>query len=163
MRAAVARGRACTNSYSFDESGECQEIECQEFQIVRCECQEILLRKAFKWHPLNASVEPWDGVRRAPPPMGRAAIEPFFPNVAIGVKLQCQEIAVSRNSVCKEFRFLDNLEPNSFWNVPTHISWVWLERDPVFAPAREPSLKLHLCTQVLPRLGDRVWYLHRVW
>ena len=79
-------------------NSECQEIECQEFQIVRCECQEILLRKAFKWHPLNASVEPWDGVRRAPPPMGRAAIEPFFPNVAIGVRLHCQEIAVSRVS-----------------------------------------------------------------
>ena len=99
-------------------------------QIVRCECQEILLRKGFKWHPLYASVEPWDEVHRAPPPMGRAAIEPFSPNVAIGVKLQCQEIAV-----CKEFRILNTLEPNSFWNVSTHISWVWLELDPVFVPA----------------------------
>ena len=85
-------------------NSECQEIECQEFQIVRCECQEILLRKALKWHPLYASVEPWDEVHRAPPPMGRAAIEPFSPNAAIGVKLQCQEIAV-----CKEFRILNSL------------------------------------------------------
>ena len=111
MRAAVARGRACTNSYSFDESGECQEIECQEFQIVRCECQEILLRKAFKWHPLYASVEPWDEVRWAPPPTGRTTIEPFPPNVATWVKLQCQEIVVSRNSVCaknSEFKTILN-------------------------------------------------------
>ena len=106
VRAAVARGRACSHARIRIHSmnSECQEIECQEFQIVRCECQEILLRKAFKWHPLNASVEPWDGVRRAPPPMGRAAIEPFFPNVAIGVKLQCQEIAVSRNFDCIQYR-----------------------------------------------------------
>ena len=99
-------------------------------QIVRCECQEILLGRDSSYGTLYASVGPWGEVHRAPPALGRATIEPFSPNVAIGVKLQCQEIAV-----CKEFRMLNNVEPNSFWNVSTHISWVWLELDSVFVPA----------------------------